>query len=199
MSYNPQNPIIVQGDRSVLLEVDNAFYQDARDVLARFAELEKSPEYVHTHRITPLSLWNAASAGLSAAAILEGLGRYSKYPVPDNVRVDIEDYISRYGRVKLIRRNGDLLLVSDDKALIAELVRHKLLVPYPALPARTGTHPAQPLWVATDQSRNRHTHAVAARSVSLLGPGAPQRCGPGPDGLYRQKLAQDNQPGSIGA
>lgn len=130
MSYSPQNPIIVQGDKSVLLEVDNELYQDARDVLARFAELEKSPEYVHTYRITPLSLWNAASAGLSATAILEGLGRYSKYPIPDNVRVDVEDYISRYGRVKLIRRDGDLLLVSDDKALIAELVRHRLLISY---------------------------------------------------------------------
>jgi len=130
MSYNPQNPVIVQGDKSVLLEVDNKFYQDARDVLARFAELEKSPEYVHTYRITPLSLWNAASAGLTAEMILEGLGRYSKYPIPGNVRVDIEDYISRYGRVKLIRRDGDLLLVSEDTALIAELVRHKRLIPY---------------------------------------------------------------------
>jgi DNA excision repair protein ERCC-3 len=130
MSYNPQNPIIVQGDKSILLEVDNALYQDARDVLARFAELEKSPEYVHTYRITALSLWNAASSGQAAAAILEGLERYSKYPIPDNVRVDVEDYISRYGRVKLIRHNGDFLLVSDDVALIAELARHKLLIPY---------------------------------------------------------------------
>ncbi len=71
MTYNPQNPIIVQGDKSVLLEVDNELYQQARDVLARFAELNKSPEYIHTYRLTPLSLWNAASAGLSAQAILE--------------------------------------------------------------------------------------------------------------------------------
>jgi len=137
MSYNAQNPIIVQGDKSVLLEVDNDFYQQARDVLARFAELEKSPEYIHTYRITPLSLWNAASSGLSAEAILEGLERYSKYPVPGNVRVDIQDYISRYGRVKLTWRDDpasasgqSLALISDDAALIAELVRHKLLIPY---------------------------------------------------------------------
>jgi DNA excision repair protein ERCC-3 len=71
--YDPRNPIIVQGDKSVLLEVDNPHYAAARDVLARFAELEKSPEYVHTYRITPLSLWNAAAAGLSAQAIVEGL------------------------------------------------------------------------------------------------------------------------------
>ncbi len=130
MTYHPQNPIIVQGDKSILLEVDNPRYQEARDILARFAELEKSPEYIHTYRITPLSLWNAASTGLRSEAILEGLERYSKYPIPGNVRVDIEDYISRYGRVKLTLRDNHLLLISGDAPLIAELVRHKLLAPY---------------------------------------------------------------------
>ena len=76
MSYIPSNPIIVQGDKSVLLEVDNDLYQEARDVLARFAELEKSPEYIHTYRITPLSLWNAASSGLNADVILDGLEQW---------------------------------------------------------------------------------------------------------------------------
>ena len=130
MAYNPQNPLIVQGDKTVLLEVDNALYEQARDVLSRFAELEKSPEYVHTYRVTPLSLWNAAAAGMSAEAIIQGLSDHSKYPLPDNVRVDILDFISRYGRVKLIREDGQLLLVSDDVPLIAELVRHKRLIPY---------------------------------------------------------------------
>ncbi len=130
MTYTPQNPIVVQGDKSVLLEVDNPFYPEARDVLARFAELEKSPEYIHTYRISPLSLWNAASSGLSAAAILDGLEQYSKYPIPGNVRVDITEYIARYGRVKLTRRNGDLLLVSEDAALITEISRQKQLMPY---------------------------------------------------------------------
>lgn len=122
--------MIVQGDRSVLLEADNPLYQEARDVLARFAELEKSPEYIHTYRITPLSLWNAASAGMTAAAILGGLERYSKYPLPDNVRVDISDYVSRYGRLKIVRREERLLLTSDDAALIAEVARHKQIVPF---------------------------------------------------------------------
>src|SRR5262245_36286173 len=129
MNYNPQNPIIVQGDKSVLLEVNNPHYPAARDTLARFAELEKSPEYIHTYRITPLSLWNAASAGLIAETILVGLDLYSKYPVPDNVRVDISEYISRYGRVKLIQHEGNLHLISEDVALIAELYHHKLLKP----------------------------------------------------------------------
>ena len=130
MQYNPQNPIIVQGDKSVLLEVNNPLYQEARDILARFAELEKSPEYIHTYRISPLSLWNAASSGLNADAILEGLARYSKYPLPGNVEVDIREYIERYGRVRLIRRGDDLLLTSDDVALILELTRQKELRPY---------------------------------------------------------------------
>ena len=130
MSYNPQNPVIIQGDKSILLEVDNPHYQEARDILARFAELEKSPEYVHTYRITPLSLWNAAASGMGANAILDGLDRFSKYPVPDNVRIDISDYISRYGRVKLIMLAGNLMLTSDDPILITELVSHKQLQPY---------------------------------------------------------------------
>ena len=85
-SYKPENPLIVQSDKSVLLEVDNPLYTEARDALARFAELEKSPEYVHTYRISSLSLWNAAAAGLTAQQILDDLERYSKYPLPDNVR-----------------------------------------------------------------------------------------------------------------
>ncbi len=130
MSYNPQNPIIVQGDKSILLEVDNPLYPEARDILARFAELEKSPEYVHTYRITPLSLWNAASTGLNAESILEGLTRYSKYPLPQNVQVDIQDYVSRYGQVKLLRENGALILRSNNAATLIELSRQKALKPY---------------------------------------------------------------------
>ncbi len=130
MQYNPQNPIIVQGDKSVLLEVNNPLYQEARDILSRFAELEKSPEYIHTYRISPLSLWNAASAGLAAEAIVAGLAQYSKYPLPGNVEVDIREYIGRYGRIRLTRRDNDLLLTSDDIPLILELQRRKELKPY---------------------------------------------------------------------
>ncbi|MBP8002253.1 MAG: DEAD/DEAH box helicase [Chloroflexi bacterium] len=130
MSYNPLNPLIVQGDKTVLLEVDNPHYQAARDVLARFAELEKSPEYIHTYRISPLSLWNAAATGLSADHILKDLAQYSKYPLPPNVQVDVRDYIGRYGRAKLVRQNNDLLLVSDDITLIIEVSRHKQVKSY---------------------------------------------------------------------
>jgi DNA excision repair protein ERCC-3 len=130
LTYEPNNPVIVQSDKSVLLEVDSPLYEEARDALARFAELEKSPEHIHTYRITPLSLWNAAAAGMLAGQVIEALTRYSKYPLPDNVRVDIADYVSRYGRLKLIREDGRLLLKSDDIALIAEIVRHKKVQPF---------------------------------------------------------------------
>ena len=83
---DPRNPIIVQGNKSVLLKVSNDPYREARDALARFAELIKSPEYIHTYRITPLSLWNAASAGLAAEGVLETLERYSTTPRPRNCR-----------------------------------------------------------------------------------------------------------------
>lgn len=127
---NPQNPIIVQGDNTVLLEVDNQYYPEGRDLLARFAELEKSPEYIHTYRISPLSLWNAAAAGLTASDILAGLEALAKYPLPDNVRHDIADYISRYGQVKLVREGDELHLTASDALIITELVRHKQLRPY---------------------------------------------------------------------
>ncbi len=128
--YNPTNPLIIQGDSTILLEVDNERYPEARDLLARFAELEKSPEYIHTYRVSPLSLWNAAASGMEANAILNGLEDLAKYPLPDNVRRDIQEYISRYGIVKLIKEGDDLLLVSDDDTIITELNRHKQLRPY---------------------------------------------------------------------
>lgn len=128
--FEAQNPVIVQSDKSVLLEVDSPSYAEARDMLARFAELEKSPEYIHTYRISPLSLWNAAAAGLNAEAILEGLERYAKYPIPANVRAEIVESIGRYGRVKLIQRDHQLLMTSTDALLLVELQRRKELKPY---------------------------------------------------------------------
>src|SRR5262252_8804833 len=106
MNYDPSNPLIVQGDKSVLVEVDNPRYAEARDALAPFAELEKSPEHIHTYRLTPLSLWNAAAAGLSAEAMVDVLRRYSKFPLPGNLAPDITELVSRYGRVRLERHDA---------------------------------------------------------------------------------------------
>ncbi len=98
---NPNNPLIVQGDGRVHLEARHRDFDRARDFLARFAELESSPELLHTYRITPLSLWNAASAGMSGAEISQGLQTRSKFDVPAEVLRVVDDTISRYGLVQL--------------------------------------------------------------------------------------------------
>ena len=134
MPYNPQNPLIVQSDRTVLLEVDSPLYEAARDALASFAELEKSPEHIHTYRITPLSLWNAAAAGLEVGNILDALDRYTKYDVPQNIIAEITDYVARYGRVKLMKHadlnpdragDNDLVLHAEDPVLMAEIAHNE--------------------------------------------------------------------------
>lgn len=127
---NPNNPLIVQSDRTILLEVEHLQHAEARDALAQFAELEKSPEHIHTYRLSPLSLWNAAAGGMNAQAVLDLLTTYSKYPIPSNVAVDIREYISRYGRLKLIREGEVLLLVSDDAALLTEVMRNRRTQPF---------------------------------------------------------------------
>src|SRR5436189_2588770 len=109
--YDPTNPLIVQADRSVLVFLDAPLYEEARDALAPFAELEKSPEHIHTYRITPLSLWNAAAAGMTADQMVMVLARYSKFPLPANLAVDLAELAGRYGRVRLERDGERLRLV----------------------------------------------------------------------------------------
>src|SRR5690348_3234289 len=123
MNYDPANPLIVQGDRSVLVEVDNPHYTEARDALAPFAELEKSPEHIHTYRITPLSLWNAAAAGMKADAMLDVLRRFSKFPLPTNLAADLAELVGRYGRVRLEKEGDNLRLICEDRPLLEELAR----------------------------------------------------------------------------
>src|SRR5690349_22642812 len=94
-TYDPANPFIVQSDRSVLVEVDNPRYAEARDALAPFAELEKSPEHIHTYRISNLSLWNAAAAGFTAADMVAVLSKYTKFPIPQNLPLDLAETVSR--------------------------------------------------------------------------------------------------------
>jgi DNA excision repair protein ERCC-3 len=130
--FDPTNPFIVQSDRSVLVEVDNPRYAEARDALAPFAELEKSPEHIHTYRISNLSLWNAAAAGFTAADMVAVLQRYTKFPIPPNVPTDLAETVSRYGRVRLERAadGAGLRLVCADKPLLAELTRQKKVKEY---------------------------------------------------------------------
>src|SRR4028118_668230 len=97
MNYVPENALIVQSDRSILLEVHAPTAQQAREAIAPFAELIKSPEHIHTYRITPLSIWNARAAGLPIEDIIDALHQHSKYPVPDAVVQEIKTLGRRYG------------------------------------------------------------------------------------------------------
>lgn len=130
--FDPTNPLIVQSDRSVLVEVDNPKYAEARDALAPFAELEKSPEHIHTYRISNLSVWNAAAAGMTAEQMVDVLRRFAKFPVPNNLPPDLAETVGRYGRVKLRRQDDgtSLAITSDDAPLLAELARNKKLKEY---------------------------------------------------------------------
>ncbi len=129
-SYDPANPLIVQSDRTLLLETQSPRFAEARAAIAPFAELEKSPEYIHTYRITPLSLWGAAAAGLPAAEMVARLGAFAKYPLPGNVVTDIQELAGRWGRLRLAVEEGELRLVADAAAgqtqaaaLLVELAR----------------------------------------------------------------------------
>ncbi len=115
-------PLIVQGDLTVMLEVAAPGSQTARAQLARFAELEKAPEHVHTYRITPLSLWNAAVAGLSVEEVLDTLIGFAKYPVADVVADTVTDLMGRYGRLWLTRDADGLVLASDDDLLLDQMI-----------------------------------------------------------------------------
>ena len=128
--FDPARPLIIQSDRTVLLEVGSPAYAEVRDAIAPFAELEKSPEHIHTYRITPLSVWNAAATGLNTGQILETLQRYAKYPVPKNVAREVEQWIARYGKIRLETRDGRMELVTEDLPVLAEACRSKLLEPY---------------------------------------------------------------------
>jgi DNA excision repair protein ERCC-3 len=130
MKNSPANPLIVQNARTLLLDVHAPLAEEARAALLPFAELEKSPEHLHTYRISPLSLWNAASAALGPADVRKVLEKYSRYPVPLRIMDEFSGIMSRYGKIRLISpgvqpgsgaEDGDLFLTSDDEAVLAEI------------------------------------------------------------------------------
>ncbi|MGV1033803.1 MAG: DNA repair helicase XPB [Microbacteriaceae bacterium] len=126
-------PLIVQSDRTVLLEVAHPLADEARHALAVFAELERAPEHIHTYRITRLGLWNARAAGHQAAEMLEVLERYSKFPVPTSVATDLTETVNRYGRLVIDRvgeaEDSQLRLRSDDPAVLVEVTKSKKVAP----------------------------------------------------------------------
>ncbi|MGH7449247.1 MAG: DNA repair helicase XPB [Longimicrobiales bacterium] len=129
MTLIPDNPLIVQSDHTILVEVASPRYAGARDALLGFAELLKSPEHVHTYRITPLSIWNACAAGHTADAMIGELREYAKYPVPQQVETSVRDFAGRYGRVRLVRDGAALRLECADAALAEQIARHRDVAP----------------------------------------------------------------------
>jgi DNA excision repair protein ERCC-3 len=122
-------PLIVQGDMTILLEVAHPIYAEARDKIAPFTELLKSPEHMHTYGISHLSLWNAASSGHSAKEVIETLRAYSRFDLPHNLIYEIETFMERYGQVRIVREDGRLILETLDPALMAEIRNHRQTAP----------------------------------------------------------------------
>ncbi|WP_367132920.1 DNA repair helicase XPB [Saccharothrix sp. HUAS TT1] len=123
-------PLIVQSDKTLLLEVEHPLSDEARTSIAPFAELERAPEHVHTYRITPLALWNARAAGHDAEQVVDALVRFSRYPVPQPLLVDVVDTMGRFGRLQLANHPAHgLVLNSLDRAVLEEVLRHKKVKP----------------------------------------------------------------------
>ena len=127
---NPNGAIIVQSNLEIMVEVDNPNYTTARDAIAPFTELVKSPEHLHTYKISHLSLWNAAATGLRAPEVLERLDSQSRYPVPPTVVTEIEDYMARYGLLRLKKEGDRLLMESDDKIMFLEICKLRDVEPF---------------------------------------------------------------------
>ncbi|AUY50277.1 MULTISPECIES: DNA repair helicase XPB [Streptomycetaceae] len=123
-------PLIVQSDKTLLLEIDHPKASDCRRAIAPFAELERAPEHVHTYRVTPLGLWNARAAGHDAEQVVDALVTYSRYPVPHALLVDVADTMARYGRLRLSKHpTHGLVLTTTDRPVLEEVLRSKKIVP----------------------------------------------------------------------
>jgi DNA excision repair protein ERCC-3 len=140
-------PLIVQSDKTLLLDIDHILSDECRRAIAAFAELEKSPEHIHTYRLTPLGLWNARAAGHDAEQVIDVLLKYSRFAVPHSLLVDIAETMSRYGRLRLEAHPvHGLILVSNDPAVLKEVTRGKKVAPMLGLQLDQETivvHPGQ--------------------------------------------------------
>jgi DNA excision repair protein ERCC-3 len=140
-------PLIVQSDKTLLLEVDHALAEECRRSIAPFAELERSPEHVHTYRLTPLGLWNARAAGHDAEQVVDVLLKYSRYAVPHALLVDVAETMARFGRLRLEKDPvHGLVLITNDRAVLEEVVRSKRVQPLVGVrvdPDTVAVHPSE--------------------------------------------------------
>jgi DNA excision repair protein ERCC-3 len=124
MPFDGPGPLVVQSDRTLLLEVDHPDADGCRIAIAPFAELERAPEHIHTYRLTPLGLWNARAAGHDAEQVVHTLLTYSRYPVPNSLLVDVAETMDRYGRLRIEKHpTHGLILISSDRAVLTEVLR----------------------------------------------------------------------------
>jgi DNA excision repair protein ERCC-3 len=123
-------PLIVQSDKTLLLDIDHSLSVECRRAIAPFAELERSPEHIHTYRLTPLGLWNARAAGHDAEQVIDTLIKYSRYAVPHSILIDVAETMSRYGRLRLeMDPVHGLILITTDTAVLEEVIRAKKIAP----------------------------------------------------------------------
>ncbi|MDF2721917.1 MAG: helicase [Paenibacillus sp.] len=130
MRYDPERPLIIQSDGALLLEMNHPQSEEAAGSLSRFAELIKTPGHIHTYKMTSMSLWNAASSGISAVSVLTELNRYGKFDVPLQVRQTVIRCIDQYGIVKLVTKSSKLYVQTDQPGLLDKLAGYKLLQAY---------------------------------------------------------------------
>lgn len=146
MPFHKERPLVVQNDFCILLETRHPDFDEVRAGLIRFADLVKSPDNVHTYRMSSLSLWNAAAAGLTSEEVVEFLERWSKFGVPAAVKQDIRRFVERYGLVRIEKLGEDLLLISEDVDIIKEMVSYKSLRSYGLCQVDTQTLRFSPLY-----------------------------------------------------
>ena len=180
-----EGPLIVQSDRTLLLDVDHPDAPACRAQIAAFAELERSPEHVHTYRVTPLGLWNARAAGVDAETVVDALLRWSRYAVPQSLLLDVAEVMGRFGRLVLeVDSAHGLVLRAGDRAVVEEVLRAKAAAPRvgPRIDAATVAVPAgergrlkQALlkvgWPADDQAGHVDgaAHAIELRTEAGFG------------------------------
>ncbi|MCS4277501.1 helicase [Mycetocola lacteus] len=188
-------PLIVQSDRTVLLEVAHPQAEDARHELAVFAELERAPEHIHTYRITRLGLWNARAAGHTGEDMIATLERYSKFAIPPSVTMDIAETVSRYGRLVIDRNEeGELILRSDDAAVLREVSHAKRIQPLLVGHPEAGVYLVEP-WARGQLKQDLVKLGWPAEDLAGYTPGTPHQIDLATDGWelrgYQQK-AIDN-------
>ena len=170
-------PLIVQSDRTILLEVAHPAAESARHELAVFAELERAPEHVHTYRITQLGLWNARAAGHTADEIVEVLNRFAKFPVPSSVTTEISETMNRFGRLRIERDEaGDLVLRSDEPAVLREVTSAKQVAPLLGNRRDEHTYPIEP-WARGQLKQELVKRGWPADDRAGFTPGTPHEIG----------------------